>query len=99
MKSDKAAGPSGIVVEMIKAGDTGATMIRDFATAIISDGKVPTDWEQSFIVCLYKGKGDAFDRGNYRGIKLTERAMKILERIVDGLIRQVSIDDSQFGVY
>ena len=51
MKSGKAAGPSGIVVEMIKAaGDTGATMIRDLATAIIGDGKVPTDWEQSFIV-------------------------------------------------
>ena len=29
---------------------------------------------------------------------MTEQAMKILERIVDGLIRQVvSIDDSQFG--
>ena len=41
MKSGKAAGPSGIVVEMIKAaGDTGATMIRDLATAIIRDGKV-----------------------------------------------------------
>ena len=38
------------------------------------------------------------DRGNYRGLKLTEQDMKILERIVDGLIRQVlSIDDSQFG--
>ena len=99
MKSGKAAGPSGIVVEMIKAaGDTGATMIRDLATAIIRDGKVPTDWEESFIVCLYKSKGDALDRGNYRGLKLTEQAMKILERIVDGLIRQVvSIDESQFG--
>ena len=80
------------------AGDTGATMIRDLATAIIRDGKVPTDWKESFIVCLYKGKGDALDRGNYRGLKLTEQAMKIIERIVDGLIRQVvSIDDSQFG--
>ena len=86
-------------MEMIKtAGDTGATMIHELATAIIHDGKVPTDWEQSFIVCLYKGKGDALDRGNYRGFKLTEQAMKFLERIVDGLIRQVvSIDDSQFG--
>ena len=38
MKSGKAAGPSGIVVEMIKAaGDTRATMIRDLATAIICD--------------------------------------------------------------
>ena len=51
-------------MEMIKAaGDTGATMILDLATAIIRDGKVPIDWEQSFIVCLYKGKGDTLDRG------------------------------------
>ena len=76
----------------------GASMICDLAAAIIRDGKVPSDWEQSFIVCLYKGKGDALERGNYRGLKLTEQVMKVLERIVDGLIRQVvSIDDSQFG--
>ena len=76
----------------------GASTIRDLAAAIICNGKVPSDWEQSFIVCLYKGKGDALERGNYRGLKLTEQVMKVLERIVDGLIRQlVSIDDSQFG--
>ena len=66
MKSGKAAGPSGILVDMIKAaGDTGATMIHDLATAIICDGKVPTDWEQSFIGRLYMGRGDALDRGSY----------------------------------
>ena len=76
----------------------GASIFRDLAAAIICDGKVPSDWEQSFIICLYKGKGDALVRGNYRGLKPTEQVMKILERIVDGLIRQlVSIDDSQFG--
>ena len=59
MKAGKAPGPSGIVVEMIQAaGDMGASMIRDLAVAIICDGKVPSDWEQSFIVCLYKGKED-----------------------------------------
>ena len=80
------------------SGDMGASMIRDLVAAINCDGKVPSDWEQSFIVCLYKGKGDALERGNYRGLKLTEQVMKVLERIVDGLIRQVvSIDDSQFG--
>ena len=37
-------------------------------------------------------------RGNYRGFKLIEEVMKVLERIVDGLIRHVvSIDDSRFG--
>ena len=70
MKAGKAPGPSGIVVEMIRtAGDMGA-MIRDLAVAIIRDGKVPLDWQQSFIVCLYKGKGDALERDNYRGLKL-----------------------------
>ena len=58
MKAGKAPGPLGIVVVMIRtAGDMGASMIRDLAAAIIRDGKVPSNWEQSFIVCLYKGKG------------------------------------------
>ena len=52
----------------------------------------------SFIV--YKGKGDALDRGNYHGLKLTEQVMKVMQRIADSLIRQVvSIDDSQFFGY
>ena len=86
------------MAEIIKAGDTDATMIHDFATAIIRDDVVPTDWEQSFIVCLYEDKDDALDRGNYRGLKMAKQTMKILERCVDGLIRQVvSIYDSQFG--
>ena len=99
MKAGKAPGPSGIVVELIRAaGDMGTSMTRDLAAAIIRDGKVPSDSEQSFIVCLYKGMGDALERGNYHGLKLTEQVMKILEKIVDGLIRQlVSIPDSQFG--
>ena len=38
------------------------------------------------------------DRGNYHGLKLTEQVMKVLERIVDGLIREVvSFDECQFG--
>ena len=64
MKAGKAPGASGIVVEMIRAaGDMGASMIRDIAAAIIRDGKVHSDWEQSFIFCLYKGKGDALKKG------------------------------------
>ena len=32
------------------AVDTGVTMIRGFAIAIIRDGKVPVDWEQAMKV-------------------------------------------------
>ena len=49
--------------------------------------------------CLpLQGLGDALERGNYRGLKLTKQVMKVLEKIGDGLIRQLmSIDDFQFG--
>ena len=76
MNAGKAPDPSGTVVEMIRAaGEMGISMIRDLTAAIIHDGKVPSDWEQSFIVCLYKGKGDTLERGNYRGLKLTKQVM------------------------
>ena len=35
----------------------GALMIRDLAVAIIRDGKVPSDWEQSFIVSSTRVRG------------------------------------------
>ena len=60
-------------MEMIQAGDMGASVIRDLLAAIICNGKAPSHWEQSFIIC--KGKGDTLDRGNYRGLKLTEQVM------------------------
>ena len=64
MKAGKAPGPSGIVVELMQAAsDMGASMICDLAAAIIRDGKVSSDWEQSFIVCLYKGKRGRFGKG------------------------------------
>ena len=94
MKAGKAPGTSGIVVMILAAGDMGASMIRDCNHSRWQG----TLWEQSFFVCLYKGTGDTLERGNYRSLKLTEQVMKVLERIVDGLMRQlVSIDDSQFG--
>ena len=82
MASGKAAGPSGIVAEMLKpVGESGAVEMRDLIEDIISEGCIPTDWEESFIVSLYKGKGDALNRGNYRGLKLIEQVMKVLEHV------------------
>ena len=38
------------------------------------------------------------ERGSYRGIKLLEHVMKVVERIFEHKIRQqVEIDDMQFG--
>ena len=99
MASGKAAGPSGIVAEMLKpVGEAGTVEVCDLIEDIISEGCIPTDWQESFIVNLYKGKGDALNRGNYRGLKLIEQVMKVLEHVVEGLVRQrVEIDEMQCG--
>ena len=69
-------------------GEAGAVEVSELIEDIISEGCIPTDRQESFIVNLYTGKGDALNRGNYRGLKLIEQVMKVLERVVEGLIRQ-----------
>ena len=50
------------------------------------------------MVNVYKGKGNALECGSYRGIRLLEHVMKILERVVEARVRKVvKIDDMQFG--
>ena len=99
MKTGKAAGVSGLTSEMLKAaGDKGVVLMKDLINAIICECTIPDDWLRSIIVNVFKGKGDALDRGNYRGIKLLDQGMKVLERVLEGLIRdRVSIDGMQFG--
>ena len=43
-------------------------------------------------------KGEAVDRCNYRGLKLTEHVLKMVERILEVINRDVVyVDDMQFG--
>ena len=82
-KSGKAAGPSGVVAEMLRAsGDVGVQWVR-VCNKIVQEGKIPSDWRKSWIVNLYKGKGDALECESYRGIKLLDHVMKVLERVID----------------
>ena len=99
MNLGKAADPSGVVAEMLKAaGSSGASMIRDFIEDIIFENRIPSEWQESHIVSVYKGKGDALNRSNYKGLKLIDQVMKVLERVVEGFIRQrVVINDMQCG--
>ena len=62
MASGKAAGPSSIVAEMLKpVGEAGAVEVCDLIEDIISDGCIPTAWQESFIAHLYKGKEHALN--------------------------------------
>ena len=46
-------------------------------------GSIPDDWKSSVVLPIYKGKGDPMECGSYRGIKLLEHAMKVVERIFE----------------
>ena len=84
---------------MLKAaGETGTLWMAEVCNALVKDGKVPQDWSRSWMVNVYRGKGDALTCGSYRGIKLLEHALKVLERVIDGRLRKiVKIDSMQFG--
>src|SRR4029077_10651902 len=98
-KVGKAAGPSGVVSEMLKAsGDDGITWMTNLFNKIIAEGKIPGDWKRSWMVPVYKGKGDALECSSYRGIKLLDHAMKVFERVVERKLRSsITIDEQQFG--
>ncbi|XP_057303385.1 uncharacterized protein LOC130640832 [Hydractinia symbiolongicarpus] len=100
LKIGKAAGVSGIVAEMVKAsGYIGVELITSLANQIIKDGAIPSEWQSSVIVNCFKGKGDALERGNYRGLKLVDQVMKVIERVIDKLLRErIDIDKMQFGI-
>ena len=97
MKIRKAAGPTGVVSEMMKeAGGFGSRWITDLINNIVKEGCIPDDW--SILVHMYKGKGDPLVCGSYRTIKLLDQPMKVLERVLEKRIRcQVSIDNIHFG--
>ena len=72
--------------------------MTDVCNSVVKEGRIPDDWCKSWMVNVYKGKGDALECGSYRGIKLLEHVMKILERVMEGRVRKiVRIDDMQFG--
>ena len=59
---------------------------------------MPLDWRDSVLVPLYKGKGDVRECGSYRGVKLFEPAVKVLERVLEKrLRRKIVVDEMQCG--
>src|SRR3989442_14280020 len=98
-KSGKAAGPSGVAADMLKAaGEAGGKGGTDICNEGGRSGVVPVDWRRSWMVNVYKGKGNALECSSYRGIKLLEHVLKVLERGIEARLRKnVKIDEMQFG--
>ena len=88
LKIGKAASPTGVVSEMMKAaGGFASRWMTDLINNIVKEGCIPDDWRKSILVPVYKGKGDPLVYGSYRAIKLLEQPMKVLERVLEKRIR------------
>ena len=88
LKIGKAAGPTGVVSEMMKAaGGFGSRLMTDLINNIVKEGCIPDDLRKSILVPVYKGKGDPLVCGSYRAIKLLDQPMKVLERVLEKRVR------------
>jgi hypothetical protein len=99
MKLGKATGVSEVAAEHIAAsGMVGIEVITKIANRVIDGEGIPDEWRCIVLVPLYKGKGDVRDCGVYRGVKLLEHAMKVVERVfLMRLRKMVEIDEMQCG--
>jgi len=98
-KLKRAVGPDGIPIEAWKClGEIGVVWLTKLFNKILKTRKMPDEWRKSFIVPIYKNKGDIQDCTNYRGIKLMSHTMKLWERVMETRIRKLTtITENQFG--
>ena len=80
MKSEKATGPSEVSVEMIVAsGEIRAKVMMELCQCVLDGKGMTNEWKTNVIVPIFIGKDDVMSCGSYRGAKLLEHAMKIVE--------------------
>ena len=98
-KLGKAAGPSEVNMDMIIASGTfGVRVMKKLCQSVLDGEGMPDEWKTSVVIPIFKGKGDVMDCGAYRGVKLLEHSMKIVERVLENRIRElVMTDEMQFG--
>ena len=51
----------------------------ELCQCVLDGRKMPDKWKTSVIVPVLQRKGDVMSCESYRGVKLSERAMKIVE--------------------
>ncbi|XP_037779122.1 uncharacterized protein LOC119575543 [Penaeus monodon] len=89
IKNGKATGLDDIPVEVWKALGEGVDILHGLMKEIQERKAIPEKWRESTLIPIFKEKGDIQSCKNYRGIKLMNHTLKLLEKILDSRLRQV----------
>ena len=90
--NNRAAGPSGILPEMVKCA--GPIFFEHFYSLICQvweHGKVPQDWRDAELVPIPK-KGDLSCCDNWRGIALLDVVGKVVGRLIQNRLQELAED-------
>ena len=83
---------------MVASGEIGVKVMMELCQRVLDGRGMPDEWKTSVIVPIFKGKGDVISCGSYRGVKLLEHAMKIVEKVLERRTRTlVNLNEMQFG--
>ena len=83
-KKGKATGPSGVALETSQQHIT--PHLTKLANSIVTEGKIPKDWNLTYIINCFIGNDDPLVTGNYYKLKLLDHIMKIVERVIESII-------------
>ena len=64
---------------IVASGEIEVKVMMELCQRILDDRGMPGEWKTSVIVPIFKEKSDVMSCGSYRGVKLLEHAMKIVE--------------------
>ena len=82
MTLGKATEPFEVRLKMLVASDKIQVKVMIELCQYVLDGReMPDKWKTSVIVPIFKRKSDVMSCGSCRGVKLSEHAMKIVERV------------------
>lgn len=98
MKNNKAAGPGGMPIELIKNSPivTVEAIARLF-TDCLEGGEVPEEWKIAYVSSIHK-KGSKMKCENYRGISVTSSMCRLYGRILKSRIeKQIKDSEEQSG--
>ena len=66
-----------------EAEKKGIYLLGLWSETVFRRGEITREWEESIILNPYKGNGNALGRESYRGLKLKDEVMELLERVLD----------------